>query len=139
VAPTPSWSSTAFASWLRRWKDAERLEWGEIAERSGLHVSTVMGLARGTTKSVVKRDPPIGTLARLAHGLGLDLAYILAKGGLIVGAEDRWDHFNRSERTLIHHALTSPLLDVGRGAWDEQREHLVHQLAPITDEEEITA
>lgn len=139
----PTFDGPAFAKWLRRWRDHEKLAWGEIASRSGIHTSTLNGLARGIPqKSARERgqtemNPGITTLARLAHGLDLDLAYVIGKGGLAAGASDRWDAFSDIERTLLATALRSPSPSI-TGSWDTVREQLLHQLE-TTMTEEVTA
>jgi transcriptional regulator with XRE-family HTH domain len=134
----PTWDGPAFASWLRRWKEAEGLEWGQIADRSGLNVTTVQQIGRGQVRvpgnNPGQTNPGISTLARLARGLGLDLAYVLAKGGLVVGGEDRWDHFNDTERALLRRALLAVLLS--EDARSPERNQLLDEL---TITEEITA
>lgn len=138
----PTFDAERFAKWLRRWKEAEGLEWGEIAQRSGLGVGTIQLLARGRpSKKAIERgqtelNPGIATIARLAHGLGLEFGYVASKGGILGGGADRWEHFSKAERTLVHHALRAPTLDFGPGGdggWEDQRQRLVHQLDQTLD------
>lgn len=145
MAPTaPTFDGPAFARWLRRWKEAEGLGWRDIAERSGIAIGTIQLLARGKPPKIAlargqtEISPGINTLARLADGLGLDLSYVLSKGGIAPGGHDRWDGFSNSERTLLHSALRSPTFDVGVGGWEQDRNELVQQLE-TTLTEEVTA
>lgn len=146
-ADLTTFDAPRFAKWLRKWKDAERLEWKEIAERSGLHLSTVLQLARGhpqryrAVKGQREVNPGIVTIARLAHGLDLEFGYVASKGGIFGGGADRWEHFSEAERTLIEHALSVPTLalTVG-GAWEDQRQRLVQELRQHDHhQEEVTA
>jgi transcriptional regulator with XRE-family HTH domain len=140
VTPQPTFDSQKFGAWLRRWRQAEGLEWSEIAERSGLNRGTLQTLARGTPNKAARErgqidlNPGVVTLARLADGLGLELGYVLSKGGLTVGSDDRWDHFSKAERALIRQHLSTTLVDTDD---DEQqhRENLVHQLDSTLDQE----
>lgn len=140
--PPPTFDAERFAKWLRRWKAAENLEWAEIAERSGLHVSTLHQLARGTpqrhraVRGQREVNPGIVTIARLAHGLGLEFGYVASKGGLFGGGADRWEHFSRLERALVDSALRNPLFNAP-GGWDVERRRLLDQLTvidPINEE-----
>lgn len=108
----PEFDAEAFGSWLRRWREAEGLEWGQISERSGLHTSTLNGLAQGQSSSQRQRgkapsyNPPINTLARLAYGLGLELPYVLSKAKIIDPADaGRWSNFSDAERVAMARAL----------------------------------
>lgn len=99
----PRFDGPRFASWLRRYRDAERLEWTTIAQRSGIHYSTLMSLVRGQVQgSQHSTDPSATTLARLAHGLGLDFTYIAAKAGLLGDGEaPRHSAYNDREREAL--------------------------------------
>lgn len=117
--PLPSFDAPRFAMWLRKWKAAERLEWGTISKRSGLHSGTLQQLARGIPQKGARErgqttmDPRITTIARLAHGLDLDFAYVASKGGLHAGAGDRWESFSNAERTLLQHVLREGIPPLG--------------------------
>ena len=54
-----------FAANLRRLRTAKGLSQEELAGRAGLHASEVSRLERGV------REPRLGTIARLARGLGV--------------------------------------------------------------------
>lgn len=142
LAPPPSFNAPAFASWFRRWKEAEGLEWPEIARRTGLARGTLQLLARGVPpKAALERgqtdlNPGITTLARLAQGLGLDLAYVLGKGGIHPGDADRWDAFSNAERALLRRALLAYGLDRDAVA---ERNPLLQQLERTLTEEEVPA
>lgn len=110
------WDGPRFGRWLRRWKDSEKLEWPTIAERSGLHVGTLQALARGTQGARGNKphnpdrsiDPSISTVARLAEGLGLELAYVVRQAG-IDPHNDRWSNFNQHEQHALVDALRAQL------------------------------
>jgi transcriptional regulator with XRE-family HTH domain len=107
----PTFDGPRFARWLRRWKEAESLEWGQIAERSGLNASTVLNLANGAPQAGARRrgqtviDPRVSTLARLAQGLGLELAYVLERAGLDPEHGGRWSNFTAEERFALARAI----------------------------------
>lgn len=61
-----------FAANLRRIRDAKRLSQEELAGRAGLHASEVSRLERGV------REPRLGTIARLARGLGVPAEKLVA-------------------------------------------------------------
>jgi transcriptional regulator with XRE-family HTH domain len=115
--PTESlFDAPRFASWLRRWKEAEGLEWGDIAKKGGLSTSALHELARGTPRTHgTGRDrakginPSVTIMARVAMGLGLDLGYVLSKAGLGTGS-DRWSNFSRDDRRLLVAALRDSAL-----------------------------
>jgi transcriptional regulator with XRE-family HTH domain len=107
----PHFDPIRFAARLRRWRDAEDFEWADLAKASGLSESSIQGLVRGTSatgKAQATRqsmyDPRISTLARLSHGLGLDLSYMLSWGGLDTGGE-RWRNFSPNERLQLQAIL----------------------------------
>lgn len=106
----PEWDGPRFGKWLQKWRRSEGLEWGQISERSGLAKGTLQMLARGTPSTVDRSrgqkgiNPGINTVARLAHGLGLDLNYVVSKAGIRIAA-DRWDNFNMRERAIFERAL----------------------------------
>lgn len=138
----PTFNGPAFAKWLRRWKESENLGWNDIAQRSGLHESTLNLLARGVPqKSAQSRgqteiNPGITTIARLAHGLGLEFGYVASKAGIQGGGADRWEHFGSAERALLTKALLGYAAD--DGAEQAARDRLLHQLDPHLTEE-VTA
>lgn len=105
----PEFNVERFGSWLRRWRESERLGWRELSERSGLNVSTLHGLAGHSVRrktTVGKYDPSINTLARLGHGLGLELPYLLSKADVLeVSDEGRWRNFSHDERVALARAL----------------------------------
>jgi transcriptional regulator with XRE-family HTH domain len=112
------WDGPRFGNWLRKWRDSEGLGWREISERTGLHESTLQGLARGTqgprggrnAAAIDKSlDPPISTVARVAQGLGLELTYVIRQAG-IDPHNDRWTNFNTLERSTLHEVLRFHLL-----------------------------
>lgn len=108
----PTWDGPRFARWLRRWKDAEELEWEELAAKSGLSTSSWQQAARGTVlgrgsdTSPRSTDPSINTVVRMAHGLGLELTYVVRQAGVDVH-HDRWSPFNRIEREQLHQMLVA--------------------------------
>lgn len=99
----PRFDAPGFAAWLRRYRDAEHLEWKQIAVRSGIHYSTLMNVARGANQRIGARtDPSATTLARLAHGLGLDFNYVAFKAGLLPGGDvSRFAAFSTRERETL--------------------------------------
>ena len=60
-----------FAANLRRARDEAGLSQEELSERSGLHSTEISRLERGV------REPRLGTIVRLARGLGLAPADLL--------------------------------------------------------------
>ena len=61
-----------FASNLRSARDRAGLSQEELSNRSGLHSTEISRLERGV------REPRLGTIVRLARGLGLAPADLLA-------------------------------------------------------------
>ena len=61
-----------FALNLRSARDHAGLSQEELSERSGLHSTEISRLERGV------REPRLGTIVRLARGLGLPPADLLA-------------------------------------------------------------
>ena len=61
-----------FAANLRRLRAAKGLSQEELAGRAGLHASEVSRLERGV------REPRLGTIARLARGLGVPAEKLVA-------------------------------------------------------------
>lgn len=100
------WDGPRFGRWLRRWRDAEHLSWAEIATSTGLHISTLQGISRGTSQRTDGKslDPPISTVVRLAQGLGLELDYVVRQAG-IDPHNDRWSNFNGMERATLREVL----------------------------------
>jgi transcriptional regulator with XRE-family HTH domain len=135
VTPLPTYDAERFGSWLKRWRASEGLDWGDISERSGLHTSTLHQLARGTVQA--KRgstggnaiDPKITTLARLAHGLGLDFSYVVSKSGLISDG-DRWGNFSAKERRELYRALRLAQRVLGEDSAELHR--MLGELEPST-------
>jgi transcriptional regulator with XRE-family HTH domain len=115
----PSFNGPSFAAWLRRWKDAEGLAWADIAERGGLSMSTLAGIAAGDPPAAARRrgqteiNPGVNALARIAYALGLELSYVLAKGGLTPRYGDRWANFTREERAALLYVLRDTRADDG--------------------------
>jgi transcriptional regulator with XRE-family HTH domain len=111
----PTFDGPAFASWLRRWRDAERLDWATIAERSGLSTSIIQQLARGIPQKNARErgqvdiDPRITTIARLAHGLDLEFGYVASKAGLAPHDGGRWSAFTADERLELARVLRDEL------------------------------
>lgn len=112
----PRFDAQSFAHWLRKWKDAEGLEWGDIADRAGLSRSTLQGItaiARAPESQIGRKrtesfNPPINTLSAIAHALGLDLTYVLNKGGVLTDADySRWANFTGAERMALARALAT--------------------------------
>lgn len=134
----PTFDGPRFSRWLRRWKEAEGLDWTQIAQRSGIHISTLHQLARGAPQGNARRlgqttiDPRITSVARLARGLGLEFAYVASKAGLTSPREgDRWAAFNAAERRALAAALTPNT--------DPAVEQLLGELLPhVHTDQEIT-
>lgn len=61
-----------FAANLRRQRLAKGLSQEQLAEKTGLHPSEVSRLERAV------REPRLGTIARLAHALGVSAAKLVA-------------------------------------------------------------
>jgi DNA-binding XRE family transcriptional regulator len=61
-----------FAANLRRHRAAARLSQEQLAERSGLHPTEISRLERAV------REPRLGTIARLAKGLGVGAEQLVA-------------------------------------------------------------
>jgi transcriptional regulator with XRE-family HTH domain len=132
----PTWDGPRFGKWLRRWKEAENLEWGEIAAKSGVSPSMLHTLARGTPGTVARNagqqgmNPTINTIARLAAGLGLDLAYVVSKSGIPTDT-NRWGNFNRRERAIFERALRAYSVIEGDGSVEIPK--LLNELAELGD------
>ena len=61
-----------FAANLRRQRLANGLSQEQLAEKTGLHPSEVSRLERAV------REPRLGTIAKLAHALGVSAAKLVA-------------------------------------------------------------
>ena len=61
-----------FAANLRRHRAAAKLSQEQLAEKAGLHPTEVSRLERAV------REPRLGTIARLAHGLGIGADQLVA-------------------------------------------------------------
>jgi transcriptional regulator with XRE-family HTH domain len=61
-----------FAVNLRRYREAARLSQEQLAEKTGLHPTEISRLERAV------REPRLGTIARLAHALGVSAAKLVA-------------------------------------------------------------
>ena len=61
-----------FAANLRRQRLAKGLSQEQLAEKTGLHPSEVSRLERAV------REPRLGTIAKLAHALGVSAAKLVA-------------------------------------------------------------
>ena len=61
-----------FAANLRRHRAAAKLSQEQLAERTGLHPTEISRLERAV------REPRLGTIARLAHGLGIGAEQLVA-------------------------------------------------------------
>lgn len=104
----PAFDGPKFAKWLRRWMSAEDLQSPDLAQRSGLSVGMIHDLRRGApapwqVRNAGRTSPKtydINSIAKVAHGLGLEFSYVAAKGGL-GGESDRWAMFTALERDAI--------------------------------------
>jgi transcriptional regulator with XRE-family HTH domain len=61
-----------FSANLRRHRAAANLSQEQLAEKTGLHPTEISRLERGT------REPRLGTIARLANGLGIGAEHLVA-------------------------------------------------------------
>jgi DNA-binding XRE family transcriptional regulator len=61
-----------FAANLRRHRAAAKLSQEQLAEKTGLHPTEISRLERAV------REPRLGTIARLAHGLGIGAEQLVA-------------------------------------------------------------
>ena len=61
-----------FAANLRRHRAAAKLSQEQLAEKTGLHPTEISRLERAV------REPRLGTIARLAHGLGIGADQLVA-------------------------------------------------------------
>lgn len=126
AAPSlPRYNGPRFAAWLRRYGEAERLVWKEVAKEAGLSYSTVMHILNPETgRNRVRRtsapDPSGTTLARLADALGLDFSYVASKAGLGGGGVSRFAAFNPRERE----ALLAGMMHLDTGANERLRAEL---------------
>lgn len=106
VTPPPVFDGPGFAVWLRRIMDAEGMAVSDLSERSGLHASMLATLRRGIPSSTQQAqgqraiNPSINTIAAVAHGLGLELSYVMSKAGLD-NAGDRWANFSDREAEAL--------------------------------------
>lgn len=108
IAPFKPFDGPKFAKWLRRWMSAEDLQSPDLAQRSGLSVGMIHDLRRGApapwqVRNAGRTSPKtfdINSIAKVAHGLGLEFSYVAAKGGL-GGESSRWAMFTALERDAI--------------------------------------
>jgi transcriptional regulator with XRE-family HTH domain len=61
-----------FATNLRRYRKAARLSQEQLADKAGLHPTEISRLERAV------REPRLGTIARLARGLGVGAEQLVA-------------------------------------------------------------
>jgi transcriptional regulator with XRE-family HTH domain len=61
-----------FAVNLRRYREAARLSQEQLADKTGLHPTEISRLERAV------REPRLGTIARLARGLGVGAEQLVA-------------------------------------------------------------
>jgi transcriptional regulator with XRE-family HTH domain len=61
-----------FAANLRKYRAAARLSQEQLAEKTGLHPTEISRLERAV------REPRLGTIARLAKGLGIGAEQLVA-------------------------------------------------------------
>jgi transcriptional regulator with XRE-family HTH domain len=61
-----------FAANLRRYRAAANLSQEQLAEKTGLHPTEISRLERAV------REPRLGTIARLAKGLGVGVEQLVA-------------------------------------------------------------
>jgi transcriptional regulator with XRE-family HTH domain len=82
-----------FAAWLTRHMDAWDIEVGDLADRIGVHRSTIGQLRRGRPdKGASQKSPSINLIAAVAWGLDMPFDYVAAQAGLTWrGPIDRWD------------------------------------------------
>lgn len=91
---------------------AEEIKPPDLAESSGLSVGVMHDLRRGTPAPWAVRNGrqsaksiDVNTLAKLAHGLGLEFSYVAARAGLLGEHPDRWAAFTELERDAIAREL----------------------------------
>lgn len=111
LTPPPKFDGPGFAKWLRKWMDAEGIAVDELAERAGLSSSMIHMLRRGMPSNNVRRKsgqdalhPAIESIAAIAHGLGLEFAYVASRAGIGDHA-GRWANFTKAERIALSIAL----------------------------------
>lgn len=120
----------SFSSWLRRWRDAENLEWTQLAKDAGLHPSAVAVFARGKPSSRPPArgyDPSVTTMYRLATALDLDLGYLLEQAGM-PHTGSRMSALTRAERMALHQALAAANTELMTDATKEILRRLMEEI-----------
>lgn len=106
----PEFDGVKFAERLRRWQQSEGVSVAQLAERSGLANGTIALMRRGVpvadaaAKGQTAIAPSVNTIAKIAHGLRLQLGYVASWAGLD-SSSDRWSNFSESERLAIALAI----------------------------------
>jgi hypothetical protein len=90
----PTFDAARFGAWLTRQMDAWDVSVNELAERSGVHRTSITMLRSGRSHSGAnaEKSPSINLIARVAWGLRMPLDFVAAQAGLTWdGPIDRWD------------------------------------------------
>lgn len=104
--PAPTFNGAQFARWLRGWMESEGIAVTELARASDIGEGTIHQLRRGQPNKAMRDrgqtswTPALQIIVNLAHGLGLQLSYVLSKAGLTDDG-DRWANFSESERLAL--------------------------------------
>lgn len=104
--PPPMFDAERFGARLRRQMAADGVTILALSEAAGLSYGTVQQLGKGvptnserTRKGQTGLSPSITSIARLAHGLGLDFCWVASWGGIEPGS--RWQNFTQAERRKL--------------------------------------
>jgi transcriptional regulator with XRE-family HTH domain len=111
----PTFDVERFAAWLRRHMDAWDMTVPDLAQRSGLNVSTIANLRRGRPeKGRATKSPAINAIAAIAWGLQMPLDFVAAQAGLTWnGPIDRWDLLvTEHEREVLARRLGGDAADL---------------------------
>jgi transcriptional regulator with XRE-family HTH domain len=102
----PVFDALAFADWLTRHMDAWEVGVAELADRIGVHRSSITALRNGKA-GYSTRDPSVNLIVAVAWGLRMPLDFVLAQAGLTWdGPTDRWDLLlTERERTALARKL----------------------------------
>lgn len=102
----PMFDAERFGARLKRQMAADGVTILALSQAAGLSYGTVQQLGKGvptnserTRKGQTGLSPSLTSIARIAHGLSLDFAYVASWGGIESG--DRWDNFTQADRRKL--------------------------------------
>ncbi len=86
-----AFDAVAFGKWLRGTRESQGLSKQELADKAQLRTNSlgeIENASRQRRGEYSTTIPSVELFARLAHGLGVELGYVLYKAGFEVGIHD---------------------------------------------------